>query len=120
MGRSVPLVGIAIAITLAATVMLVLATIEYLKLRDEHRLIQIRHTAIVQAIVETAQGLAVDDVPSAVAVRFGAKDVRAVPLMMVSDPPKVELTFILDGVRHSTTYTPRLPVAKPRRVGEGQ
>ena len=120
MQRFVPLVGITIAITLAATAMLALATTEYFKLREERRLIEVRHTALVQTIVEAAQGLAVDDVSSAIAVRFGAKDVRAVPLMMVSNPPKVELTFILDGVRHSTTYLPRLPVAKPRRVGEGQ
>lgn len=115
MRRLTPWAGVALMVP----AMYGLFWIDCTALREE-RILQARHAAIIEAIVEAAKDLAITDVSSAIEVRFGAKDVHVAPPLMLSDPPKLELAFTLDGVRHSVTYTPTYPKVRAMKVLDGQ
>jgi hypothetical protein len=78
-----------------------------------------RHFGIVTRILEVAREVRPVEVPRTITVRYEASDVLFLPLVNVSDPPKMKLAFTLESVRYEAVVVPNfapatiLPAARP-------
>lgn len=64
-----------------------------------------KHYARIQAIIRMAEER--PEISQREWTRIGAKDVVAVPMWQVSDPPKATLSFTLDETRYTTSFRGR-------------
>jgi len=69
------------------------------------------HYAKIEKILAAAERVPAFEWGKHLPAAVGASDVMALPLWMVSDPPKLKLEFTLDDTRYSATVIGRLPGA---------
>lgn len=63
------------------------------------------HHRKIVTILEQVRTHDFDDVPRWMQANFDARDVRYVPLLLVSNPPKRDLSFVLGDTRYKARLT---------------
>ena len=74
------------------------------------------HYAKIERILAAAERVPAFELPGYLPMAVGAKDVFAVPLLMVSYPPKTKLAFTLDETRYDATVVVRFPPAELKPI----